>query len=69
MNPVTLEKREVGVLHRPDYFAQYVSRGAIDHNGDLFFAHVGKTPVGIFKVEMPIQCKRKNAHMPLRMWG
>lgn len=69
LDPRTLERREVGILHRPDYFAQYVSRGAVDHNGDLFFAHVGTPPVGLFRVPMPAECRRKDAHLPLRMWG
>jgi hypothetical protein len=41
----------------------------VDHNGDLFFGHVGSRPSGIFKVEMPPERKRKNAHLPIRMWG
>ena len=69
LDPKTLKRKEVGVLDRPDYFAQYVSRGAVDHNGDLFFAHVGKTPVGVFRVPMPAGHKRPDAHLPLRMWG
>jgi hypothetical protein len=69
LNPKTLEREEVALLDRPDNFAQYVSRGAVDHNGDLFFGHVGAIPVGIFKVHMPADRKRKNAHLPIRMWG
>jgi len=70
LNPETLEREEVAVLRRPDANAQYVSRGAADHNGDLFFGHVGRpTPVGIFKVHMPADRKRENAHLPIRMWG
>ncbi len=69
MNPETLEREEVALLKRPDAPAQYVSRGAVDHNGDLFFGHVGPTPVGLFKVEMPLDRKRENAHLPIRIWG
>jgi hypothetical protein len=70
INPETLAREEVTTLKRPDGFAQYVSRGAVDRNGDLFFAHVGSPhPVGIFKVAMPEGRKRPNAHLPLRMWG
>ena len=66
----TLERDEVAVLARPDGFAQYVSRGAVDHNGDLFFGHCcGPKPVGIFKVAMPAERKKKDAHLPIRMWG
>jgi len=58
------------MLERPDGFAQYVSRGAVDHNGDLFFGHCcGPMPVGLFKVTMPPDRKRPNAHLPMRMWG
>lgn len=69
LDPETLQKEEVACLDRPDDFAQYVSRGAVDRNGDLFFAHVGKIPVGIFKVHMPRNRKKKNAHLPIRIWG
>lgn len=69
LNLSTLERTEVARLEHPKNFAQYVSRGAVDHNGDLFFGHVGSRPSGIFKVEMPADRKRKNAHLPIRIWG
>jgi len=69
LNPETLEKEEVALLEHPNRFAQYVSRGAIDHNGDLFFGHVGSRPAGIFKMHMPKERKRRNAHIPMRVWG
>ncbi len=69
VNPSTLQREEVAVLRRPGHCAQYVSRGAVDHNGDLFFGHVGPRPVGIFKVQMPPDRKRKDAHLPIRTWG
>jgi len=69
LNPETLEREEVAVLERPDAFAQYASRGAVDKNGDLFFGHVGKKPVGLFKVSVPPERRKQNAHLPIRMWG
>jgi len=69
LDPETLEREEVARLERPDASAQYVSRGAVDHNGDLFFGHVGPRPVGIFKVVLPEDRKRKDAHLPIRVWG
>jgi len=69
LDPETLEREEVALLVRPDQYSQYVSRGAVDHNGDLFFGHVGPKPTGIFKVTMPENRKRKNAHLPIRIWG
>ena len=36
MDPETLERTEVATLQRPEWDAQYVSRGATDRNGDLF---------------------------------
>jgi len=69
LNPKTLEREEVTTLVHPNGFAQYVSRGAVDHNGDLFFGHVGSNPCGIFRVAMPASRKRENAHLPIRMWG
>ena len=68
LDPKTLRREEVARLDHPTGLAQYVSRGAADHNGDLFFGHVGNRPSGIFKVEMPASRKRKNAHLPIRMW-
>lgn len=69
LNPATLQREEVTRLEHPTNLAQYVSRGAVDHNGDLFFGHVGSRPSGIFKVEMPSDRKKKNAHLPIRVWG
>ena len=69
LNPTTYERTEVSVLQRPGEYAQYVSRGAVDHNGNLFFGHVGPMPVGIFKVDMPVEYRRPDAHLPIRIWG
>ncbi len=71
LDPETLEREEVAVLKRPGADANYVSRGAVDHNGDMFFGHVNPfaLPVGIFKVEMPAERKKENSHLPIRMWG
>ena len=71
LNPETLEREEIAELIRPRVTSQYVSRGAVDHNGDLFFGHVNGAdpPVGMFKVTMPADRKRPNAHLPIRMWG
>ncbi len=69
VDPKTLVREEVGLLERPEHCAQYVSRGAVDHNGDVFFGHVGPRPVGIFRMQMPRDRKRKDAHLPLRTWG
>ncbi len=69
LNPETLEHTEVALLERPDESAQYVSRGAVDHRGDLFFGHVGPKPVGIFRVHMPEDRKKPDAHLPIRIWG
>jgi len=69
MDTVTLKRDEVAIIEHPHGSAQYVSRGAVDHNGDLFFGHVGSHPCGIFKVSVPASRRKKNAHLPLRMWG
>jgi hypothetical protein len=72
LDPSTLERQEVAVLERPDAFSQYVSRGAIDRNGDLFFAHVPgdqPPPAGIFRVLFPADGKRSDAERPTRIWG
>jgi len=69
LDPATLRREEVARLEHPNGPAHYVSRGAVDHNGDLFFGHVGSRPCGIFKVSMPADRKKKDAHLPIRMWG
>ncbi len=68
MNPETLQRQEVARLVDSKGWSPYVSRGAVDHRGDLFFGFGGSQP-GIFKVEMPEERKKENAHLPLRMWG
>lgn len=68
-DPATLKREEVSVLKHPKTPSQYVSRGAIDHNGDLFFGSVGTKPIGVFKLHMPAERKKKDAHLPIRMWG
>lgn len=69
LDPQTLKREEIMVLKRPDAIAQYVSRGARDRNGDLFFANMGKMPVGFFRVKMPNRRQGGECHLPLRMWG
>ena len=59
LDPATHKREAVAMLHRPEGLCQYVSRGAVDHNGDLFFGQVGwPKPVGMFKVSMPADRKR-----------
>lgn len=69
IDPETGSRQEVAKLKRPlpDGSAHYVTRGARDRNGDIFFGNVGTVPVGFFKMQM--NTKRKDAHLPLRMWG
>jgi len=69
LDPDTLKREEVALLERPNGTAQYVSRAAVDHNGDLFFGHIGFRPAGIFKLSMPADRKKVNAHLPLKKWG
>jgi len=68
LDPTTLEREEVAVLRRPDSPANYVSRGALDAGGRLFFAHVGASPVGVFRVDVP-RVHAAGGDVPLRMWG
>jgi len=69
LNPANLMREVVAILRHPAQPAQYASRGAVDHNGNLFFGNVGTKPVGVFKVHLPASRRRKNAHLPIRMWG
>ena len=67
MDPRTLQREQVAILDRPDACSQYVSRGAVDRHGDLFFGHVGPKPVGLFRVTVPQG--RKTQTPPVRIWG
>ena len=69
LDPNTLQREEVALLEHPDGDAQYVSRAAVDNNGDLFFGHIGSRPAGIFKLSMPASRRKANAWLPLRKWG
>ncbi len=66
-NPTTSILEEVAVLRRPGSSSNYVSRGARDAAGDLFFGHVGPRPVGIFHVKMSYA--EPTDPLSLRLWG
>ena len=70
-NPQTLERKQVAVLEQEGKVCHYCSRGAMDGNGDLFFATVDvlNRPNAIFKVNMPENYGGNNSEIPLRMWG
>ena len=59
----------MALLEHPKGDAQYVSRAAVDKNGDLFFGHIGARPAGIFKLSMPASRKKADAWLPLKKWG
>jgi hypothetical protein len=69
MNPETLEKEDLITLERPDGHSHYVSRGARDHAGNIYFGHVGRAPVGIFRMTVPQTVNDRTGHLPLRTWG
>ena len=74
LNPQSLERQVVAILKRPDgKAAQYVSRGAVDRNGDLFFGHLNVLrsawPAGVFRVQPPASQRMKPSAHNLRMWG
>jgi hypothetical protein len=69
MDPKTLKREEVTVLERPGAPSQYVTRGAMDAQGDLYFGHVGPAPVGFFRVTVPESAKKAGVKIPLRTWG
>lgn len=69
MDPATGRREEVAILNRPDSNSQYVSRAAVNYEGDLFFGHVGPRPVGLFKVTVPEERKRIGKPVPVRSWG
>jgi len=68
-DPDTGETEEVCRLDRGEgWSSHYVTRGARDAAGNLYFGHVGKFPVGLFRMTVP-GANRTDAHLPLRMWG
>ncbi|MEI2724597.1 MAG: hypothetical protein V9H26_13975 [Verrucomicrobiota bacterium] len=69
LDPRTLQREEVAVLQHPTQLAQYVSRGAVDHRGHLFFGGIGQRPPGIFQLHLPADRRKPNAHLPIRVWG
>jgi hypothetical protein len=69
LDPETLARETVATLAREDGAAHYVTRGARDAAGNLYFGHVGRTPVGFFRLPMPGAGERTDAHLPLRLWG
>lgn len=69
LDPRTNRQEEFMILKRPDGIAQYSSRAARDAHGDLFFANVGRIPVGLFRVPMgPAARRQKKGEVP-RTWG
>lgn len=70
MDPETREREDVAELDRgDDKPSHYVSRGAMDRNGDLFFGNVGGTPSGIFRLPMNCETPPDPNQHPLRPWG
>ena len=71
MDPGTGARDEVAVLERPEGVSNYVSRGAIDANGDLFFGLVNhpQKPNGVFRVRLSETASSGAARLPLRLWG
>jgi len=70
MDPSTLERRDYAELVRPDGKpSHYVSRGAMDRNGNLFFGNIGGIPSGFFKLDMNCAEPPAPSDHPLRLWG
>lgn len=71
MDPETHEIEDIATLVRPEGVSNYMSRGALDRNGDLFFGIVNhhQKPNGIFKVELPEGRRIGDVEIPMRMWG
>ncbi|GAF87013.1 unnamed protein product, partial [marine sediment metagenome] len=68
INPHNLESREVAQLSCNGVDIAYVTRGARDRHGDLFFGAIGIQPSGFMKVATGSPAS-KDGHLPLRMWG
>lgn len=71
VNPSTLERENILQFDRPDGPSNYISRGAMNQDGDLFFGLVNHRhkPNGIFRVELPEDRRAVQKNIPLRIWG
>lgn len=63
--------RVIAELRRgqPGTSSSYVTRGARDRWGHLYFGHVGARPVGLFRLPVADPAPAGMAHRPLRLWG
>lgn len=62
-------REEFARLERSEGTTCYVSRGARDAQGDLYFGMVGPLPVGLYKLPMDAAPAPGQAPSPLRAWG
>jgi len=68
-DPQTGAREDVCILRRGERPSHYISRGARDASGNLYFGAVLDPPLGIFRVTVPNPGCEPNAHLPLRLWG
>ncbi len=70
LNPATLQREEVARLEHPTQGPRSTSRAARwITTATCSSATSARGPSGIFKVQLPADRKKKNAHLPIRMWG
>ena len=69
MDVRTRQREKFAVLARDDHTSHYVSRGAMDRHGNLFFGTVSAQPNGIFRLPMDDVPDSQSVRVPLRMWG
>jgi len=68
MDVETLEKTDFARIEKPAARGHYVSRGARDRRGNLFFGHVCRPlPTGISRLAM--DADGDQLHTPVRTWG
>jgi hypothetical protein len=70
-DPATGGRSDFARLHgNPQGQGHYVSRGARDRHGNLFFGQVTRPiPAGISRLDMGIDSARADLHAPVRTWG
>ncbi|MCZ7646753.1 MAG: hypothetical protein M5U26_15945 [Planctomycetota bacterium] len=70
LDPESGKQEDFAILRRPDGMAaHYVSRGAMDARGDLFFGNIAGMPSGIFRLPMNARTPPDPRAFPLRKWG
>ena len=68
-NPISLEHEEICTLKGGAGMNHYISRGAKDSHGNLYFGKILAHPAGIYRVEIKTDTVIRANNEYLRFWG